>query len=583
MFLCLTEAFLRPDLDWGGAPRAAAVKAGRRCTGAAGSGSPGHALTAASTARSFEGRGDGRRADWADMTLDSAVSGDCGKIRITLYPVGRDGPDPNSSCTGEGKADRRRDPSEKAGWLGPWMRTVTRLSFVMSAIIGRGRSQAGVQHGAGGHHAGLEISPQRHHQLARHRHDGDASYATLDVAHPLAEPKGQIVVGLMSDPQPGEFDGEFAGAVVASFADALVALAVPAIVRHPDQPEVAAYLAAIVEGAIEHFIDQPLPADRTNALELSEVHGLGFRRARRRGALLGPAVGFQDGQLLVHQAQPFVLARNLLLEALRQRPPVAGAQAGELVEKARLERHGVTDTLRVQQALDAIGVGGAFLEHALALPVAPFAVLVFDRRYVHHAAHSRLSPQKSQQRAHQLFQIDAVGLGPPRTAAHLDAGGVDLVIDNALVRQPAMQPVPIKAGLVARHDPHRLAGPCCLRARGCKPCRQRRQVAPRNRVAAHLRRAGHHHAELPLRLTQFKCNVHRGIVVRGGCVSVIELQHLDLRGWDESLQTNPTSLTSHHPIVSEEAALFGWPSRRMDARQDSRPSFETAARRARPP
>src|SRR5260370_42440849 len=119
MFLCLTEAFLRPDLDWGGAPRAAAVKAGRRCAGAAGSGSPGHALTAASTARSFEGRGDGQRTDWADMILDSAVSVDCGQIRITLYPVGRDGPDPNSSCTSEGKADRRRVPSGRGAWLGP--------------------------------------------------------------------------------------------------------------------------------------------------------------------------------------------------------------------------------------------------------------------------------------------------------------------------------------------------------------------------------------------------------------------------------------------------------------------------------
>src|SRR5580658_5422530 len=315
------------------------------------------------------------RRERGGMTVDSAVCKDSEKIRITLYPVGRDSPYPNSSCTGEGKAAKRRDPSEKAGWLGPWMRTVTRLSFVMSAIIGRGRSQAGAQYGAGGHHAGLEISPQRHHQLAGHRHDGDASNAPLDVAHPLVEPNGQIVVGLMSDPQPGEFDGELSGAMITGFADALVALAVPAIVGHPDQPEVAADLAAIVEGAIEYFIDQPLPADRADALELSEAHGLGFRRAWRCGALLGPAGGFKDGQLLVHQAQPFVLAHNLLLEPLRQRSPVAGAQAGELVEEARLERHGVTDALRVQQPLDAIGVGGAFLEHALALPVAVFAVL----------------------------------------------------------------------------------------------------------------------------------------------------------------------------------------------------------------
>src|SRR5712691_1402938 len=191
------------------------------------------------------------------MTLDSAVCKDCGKIRITLYPVGRDSPYPNSSCTGEGKAEKRRDPSEKAGWLGPWMRTVTRLSFVMSTITGRGGSQAGVQHGAGGHHAGFEISPQRHHQLARHRHDGDAPQAALDVAHPLAEPAAQFAVGLMIEPQPGQFDRELAGAVVAGFADALVAPSVAAVVGHPDQPEIAAELASIVEGAIEHFIDQP--------------------------------------------------------------------------------------------------------------------------------------------------------------------------------------------------------------------------------------------------------------------------------------------------------------------------------------
>src|ERR1700694_4602110 len=36
-FLCSTEPFLRPDRDPAGAPRTAAVKAGRRCAGAAGS------------------------------------------------------------------------------------------------------------------------------------------------------------------------------------------------------------------------------------------------------------------------------------------------------------------------------------------------------------------------------------------------------------------------------------------------------------------------------------------------------------------------------------------------------------------
>src|SRR5258708_33831636 len=125
------------------------------------------------------------------MTVDSAVCKDCGKIRITLYPVGRDSPYPNSSCTGEGKAAKRRDPSEKAGWLGPWMRTVTRLAFVMSAIIGRGRSQAGVQHSASGHHSGLGVSPQSHQQLARARHVGAASLGTGDASPPLGEQQWQ--------------------------------------------------------------------------------------------------------------------------------------------------------------------------------------------------------------------------------------------------------------------------------------------------------------------------------------------------------------------------------------------------------
>jgi hypothetical protein len=44
------------------------------------------------------------------MTLDSAVYKDSGKIHVTLYPVGHDDPDPNSSCTGEGKTVKETGP-----------------------------------------------------------------------------------------------------------------------------------------------------------------------------------------------------------------------------------------------------------------------------------------------------------------------------------------------------------------------------------------------------------------------------------------------------------------------------------------
>jgi hypothetical protein len=60
----------------------------------------------------------------------------CGEHRINLYPVGCGGPDPDLSCTGEGKAQKRRDPSTKAESEDPSPDSVTRLSWVTSAVIG---------------------------------------------------------------------------------------------------------------------------------------------------------------------------------------------------------------------------------------------------------------------------------------------------------------------------------------------------------------------------------------------------------------------------------------------------------------
>jgi len=157
----------------------------------------------------------------------------------------------------------------------------------------------------------------------------------------------------------------------------------------------------------------------------------------------------------------------------------------------------------------------ALLEQALALPVAALAVLVFDRRYPDNAAHARFTPQIGQQRAHHLLQVDPVGLGPPRTSIDRNARRIDLIIDDALIRQPAMQPVPSSPPRsTTRSAPAcRSAQPSCAPH---QPRRQRRQIASPDRVAAHLLRAGYHHAELPLRFAQFKSDVHRGILVRGG-------------------------------------------------------------------
>jgi len=144
-----------------------------------------------------------------------------------------------------------------------------------------------------------------------------------------------------------------------------------------------------------------------------------------------------------------VFARDLLLEALRQGTTVTGAQAGKAFDERAIERVDVANALAVQQSLDAIAVSRAFLDQAITFPGAALAILIFRRRHVDDAADPRLAPQMGQERPHQLLQIDPVGLGAPGTAVHLDAGWVDLMIDDTLSHQPAVQPVPVQACFVA--------------------------------------------------------------------------------------------------------------------------------------
>ena len=50
--------------------------------------------------------------------------------------------------------------------------------------------------------------------------------------------------------------------------------------------------------------------------------------------------------------------------------------------------------------------------------------------------------------AHDALEIDPVGLRPARPAIDLDARGIDLAADDALVFEPAMQPMSFEARFV---------------------------------------------------------------------------------------------------------------------------------------
>src|SRR5919108_264673 len=268
-----------------------------------------------------------------------------------------------------------------------------------------------MQHGAFGNDAGGQIAPQRHHQLARQRHNGDTPDAPLDVAHPLAEPARQGTVGLMNRPQPRQLDGELAGTPVAGFADALFAGSLAAIVRSAGETKVAADLATVVEVAIEYFIDQSLAADRADAFKIDELHDLGLRRVRPCDAEFGVALSLERVKLLGNQAQPLALARNLFLKPRRQRSSVAGSRVGKAFDERPSERLDMADALSVEQSLDAIDVRRALLDKTFALTGAALAVLILNRGHVDHAADPRLASQIGKERPHQLLQIDPVGLG----------------------------------------------------------------------------------------------------------------------------------------------------------------------------
>ena len=179
-----------------GAPRAAVVKAGRHCGGAADCVVSRPRLDDGEPGAKLDGRDDRSRST-AKVILDWAVNDACGNTASPCIRSGTKARYHNPSCTGEGKAQQRRDPSTKRvdhpGWV-----AVTRLSWLTSAVIARGRSEAWTQHGAGRHHAGLEITPERHHQLAGQRHDGNAAQPSLHVADTVTEPAAEVAAGLVS-------------------------------------------------------------------------------------------------------------------------------------------------------------------------------------------------------------------------------------------------------------------------------------------------------------------------------------------------------------------------------------------------
>src|SRR6185503_19906861 len=127
-------------------------------------------------------------------------------------------------------------------------------------------------------------------------------------SNPLAEPAAQLAVGLMRQPQPGEFDCGGSRAMVAGFADALLSPAGAAVIGSVGQSEATADLTPVLEVTVEDLIGQKLGDLRANRLELGKLDRLRLYRVLGRCAMHGRIRRLERLDLLVHQDQPLMLA-----------------------------------------------------------------------------------------------------------------------------------------------------------------------------------------------------------------------------------------------------------------------------------
>ena len=97
-------------------------------------------------------------------------------------------------------------------------------------------------------------------------------------------------------------------------------------------------------------------------------------------------------------------------------PAVARAQFLEPLASVASYRLIAGNALPEEQALDPVDVSGPLGDQHLALAVDPAPVFVLHARHPDHRADTRFAPLVRQQRTHQRFAIDLVGLGTTASA-----------------------------------------------------------------------------------------------------------------------------------------------------------------------
>src|SRR3954447_15893192 len=113
-------------------------------------------------------------------------------------------------------------------WTGPVWIAACRSRVISRSRVRPGptavpRAGSGLQDGAGGDEAGLDVAPQGDQELPRQGHDRDPPAPALGGPAPAREPLAKGALRLEAHPQPGELDHDPPHPRVARLAQALLA------------------------------------------------------------------------------------------------------------------------------------------------------------------------------------------------------------------------------------------------------------------------------------------------------------------------------------------------------------------------
>src|SRR5712691_12608363 len=299
----------------------------------------------------------------------------------------------------------------------------------------------------------LEVAPQRNQQFPRQRHDADAAHAQSPGGETRLIPLTECAPWLEAQPQPGNPHDHGSHPAITRLADALVALALSAVVGRTHQAGERGELTPVTKVPPAEELHHQEPgarrADRPQAHQMNDP-ALGFG-----SRVLQPLAtfGLKRPDLALDERKALSLALKLGLQFQGQGPTIPQSKRLEPQPSAALDRH--SHALGDEQRLHAHPMREPLALQALQLPVKAPGIFLFDAWYANHAPAAALARVVANELREQALAVEPVGLHVAKPAAHLDTGSVHNLVLDADASQVPVQPEAVAARLVAAHHPGR--------------------------------------------------------------------------------------------------------------------------------